>query len=181
MNPPSRPLNGHITQRRAMTTSYTLEAPGDPLASNSRDIRRSASAPTPPKYDLTATIWHSELSVSIFLLQSRMWSAPSVYRMTFSMELVPWLSAASILKGGMMLYTENGYRKTLSYWPYFWTPSDLGEYPKRYNRVKELGRGRFGVVYQVKDAESGDEFAAKHIKWVNYKALESFCNFFDVG
>ena len=72
MNPPSRPLNGHITQRRAMTTSYTLEAPGDSLASNSRDIRRSASAPTPPKYDLTATIWHSKLSVSIFLHQSRM-------------------------------------------------------------------------------------------------------------
>lgn len=90
MNPPSRPLNGHITQRRAMTTSCTLEPPGNSLASNSRDIRRSASAPTPP--------------------------------------------------------------------------NDLGEYPKRYNRVKELGRGRFGVVYQVKDAESGDEFAAKHIK-----------------
>ena len=43
---------------------------------------------------------------------------------------------------------------------------DLMEYPTRYQRVKELGRGRFGVVYQVKDPNSGNDYAAKHIKYI---------------
>ena len=41
---------------------------------------------------------------------------------------------------------------------------DLTEYPSSYQRVKELGKGRFGVVYEVKDPQSGTTFAAKHIK-----------------
>ena len=41
---------------------------------------------------------------------------------------------------------------------------DLTEYPTSYQRVKELGKGRFGVVYEVKDPQSGTTFAAKHIK-----------------
>ncbi len=37
------------------------------------------------------------------------------------------------------------------------------EYPREFERLKELGRGRFGIVYQVRDGE-GTIAAAKHIK-----------------
>ena len=36
------------------------------------------------------------------------------------------------------------------------------EYLAKYERVRELGRGRFGIVYEVTDGER--RCAAKHIK-----------------
>ena len=37
------------------------------------------------------------------------------------------------------------------------------EYQDRYEKVRELGRGRFGIVYEVTDG-GGRRYAAKHIK-----------------
>ena len=37
------------------------------------------------------------------------------------------------------------------------------EYSDKYEKVKELGRGRFGIVYEVTD-DKGRRYAAKHIK-----------------
>ena len=41
---------------------------------------------------------------------------------------------------------------------------DIKEYDEDYEKVKELGRGKFGVVYQVKRQLSGENFAAKYVK-----------------
>jgi hypothetical protein len=44
-----------------------------------------------------------------------------------------------------------------------WLPSS--DYKDEFERVQELGRGKFGIVYEVKRKENGEErFAAKHIK-----------------
>ena len=37
-------------------------------------------------------------------------------------------------------------------------------YKARYERKEELGRGKFGVVFQVKDVNSASMLAAKHIR-----------------
>ena len=42
--------------------------------------------------------------------------------------------------------------------------STLDDYKSRFERVQELGRGRFGVVYEVKATSSGLKYAAKHVK-----------------
>jgi len=42
--------------------------------------------------------------------------------------------------------------------------SSLQKYNDIYERKEELGRGKFGVVYQVKDKGSGHLLAAKHIR-----------------
>ena len=41
-------------------------------------------------------------------------------------------------------------------------PGDI--YKKKYEKNEELGRGKFGVVFQVKDKENGKCYAAKHIR-----------------
>ena len=38
------------------------------------------------------------------------------------------------------------------------------EYLAKYERVRELGRGRFGIVYEVKEKDGERRCAAKHIK-----------------
>lgn len=38
------------------------------------------------------------------------------------------------------------------------------EYKEQYERVKELGRGKFGIVYEVKDKASEQKFAAKYVR-----------------
>ncbi len=41
------------------------------------------------------------------------------------------------------------------------------EYKEDFDRVRELGRGKFGIVYEVKRAAATDNeerFAAKHIR-----------------
>jgi len=40
----------------------------------------------------------------------------------------------------------------------------MEKYSEMYERKEELGRGKFGVVFQVQDKESGHILAAKHIK-----------------
>jgi len=37
-------------------------------------------------------------------------------------------------------------------------------YTEHYQQKKELGRGKFGVVYQVEDKATNKIYAAKHIK-----------------
>ena len=40
------------------------------------------------------------------------------------------------------------------------------EYSEKYKNVRELGRGRFGIVYEVRTTTDGGKrrYAAKHIK-----------------
>ena len=42
------------------------------------------------------------------------------------------------------------------------------EYKAQYERVKELGRGKFGIVYEVKEKSGGGgQFAAKYVRYVS--------------
>ena len=37
-------------------------------------------------------------------------------------------------------------------------------YDQDYTKLKELGRGKFGVVFRVKSQQTGQDFAAKYVK-----------------
>ena len=50
---------------------------------------------------------------------------------------------------------------------------ELSDYPTNYDKVKELGRGRFGIVYEVTQVTNGETFAAKHIRYL-YVVLRRF-------
>ena len=41
---------------------------------------------------------------------------------------------------------------------------DISVYGQEYKKLKELGRGKFGVVFRVKSHETGQDFAAKYVK-----------------
>jgi len=41
---------------------------------------------------------------------------------------------------------------------------DRSIYDQDYTKLKELGRGKFGVVFCVKSQQTGQEFAAKYVK-----------------
>ena len=40
----------------------------------------------------------------------------------------------------------------------------VAEYKDHYERVKELGRGKFGIVYEVKEKSTEERFAAKYVR-----------------
>jgi serine/threonine protein kinase len=39
-------------------------------------------------------------------------------------------------------------------------------YEADFENVRKIGSGQFGTVYQVRNRQSGDTFAAKHVKYV---------------
>ena len=41
---------------------------------------------------------------------------------------------------------------------------DISIYGQDYEKLKELGRGKFGVVFCVKSQQTGQQFAAKYVK-----------------
>ena len=41
---------------------------------------------------------------------------------------------------------------------------DISVYGQDYTKLKELGRGKFGVVYRVQSQQTGQDFAAKYVK-----------------
>ena len=41
---------------------------------------------------------------------------------------------------------------------------DISIYGQDYTKLKELGRGKFGVVFRVKSQQTGQDFAAKYVK-----------------
>ena len=41
---------------------------------------------------------------------------------------------------------------------------DIKYYGEDYEKLKELGRGKFGIVYRVKNQHTGETFAAKYVK-----------------
>ena len=42
--------------------------------------------------------------------------------------------------------------------------ADIEEYFRQYNKLGELGRGKFGTVFHVQQIENGKFFASKHIR-----------------
>ena len=42
--------------------------------------------------------------------------------------------------------------------------SDIEDYAQQYTQVGELGRGKFGTVFHVKNIQDGKSFASKHIR-----------------
>ena len=46
------------------------------------------------------------------------------------------------------------------------TLSDIEDYTKQYTKIGELGRGKFGTVFHVKNNQDEKSFASKHIRYV---------------
>ena len=44
------------------------------------------------------------------------------------------------------------------------TLSDIEDYTRQYTKIGELGRGKFGTVFHVKNNQDGKSFASKHIR-----------------
>ena len=44
------------------------------------------------------------------------------------------------------------------------TLSDIEDYTKQYTKIGELGRGKFGTVFHVKNNQDEKSFASKHIR-----------------
>ena len=44
------------------------------------------------------------------------------------------------------------------------TLTDIEDYNQQYTKIRELGRGKFGTVFHVKNNQDEKSFASKHIR-----------------